>query len=141
MSPGEGRHKIARAWSRASGGTPGNMQNKYEPRRGGIMLCIELRRYMYFAPYLSHALCHPSTGVPVCLSVSPGFRRVSGYTAGLPYIAPRRGSDFGGHSSAGYPLQIAIWRVFRGSQIDSCGANTIGVLDFSPTFIIKACHQ
>ena len=37
------------------------------------MLCIELRRYMYFAPYLSYALCHPSTGVPVCLSVSPGF--------------------------------------------------------------------
>jgi len=26
-------------------------------------------------------------------------------------------------------------------QIGSCGENTIGVLDFSPTFIIKACHQ
>jgi len=36
------------------------------------MLCIELRRYMYFAPYLSHALCHPSTGVPVCLFRFPG---------------------------------------------------------------------
>ena len=26
-------------------------------------------------------------------------------------------------------------------QIGICGANAIGVLDFSPTFIIKACHQ
>jgi len=33
------------------------------------------------------------------------------------HISPlNRGSDFGGHSPAGYPLQIAIWRVFRGSQ-------------------------
>mgnify|MGYP003309814635 CR=1 FL=1 len=26
-------------------------------------------------------------------------------------------------------------------QIGSCGGNTIGVLDFSPTFIIKPYHQ
>ena len=37
------------------------------------MLRFELRHYMYLPLYLSHALCHPSTGVPVCLSVSPGF--------------------------------------------------------------------
>ena len=36
------------------------------------MLRFELRHYMYLPPYLSHALCHPSTGVPICLSVSPG---------------------------------------------------------------------
>ena len=36
------------------------------------MLRFELRHYMYLPLYLSHALCHPSTGVPVCLSVSPG---------------------------------------------------------------------
>ena len=47
----------------------------------------------------------------------PGVPPLCGYTAGLPYIAPRRGSDFGGHSPAGYPLQITIYRVFRDAQI------------------------
>jgi len=47
------------------------------------MLRFELRHYMYLPLYLSHALCHPSTGVPVCLSVSPGFRRSVSLTQAL----------------------------------------------------------
>ena len=40
------------------------------------MLRFELRHYMY-PPYLSHALCHPSTGVPVCLFRFPGVPPLS----------------------------------------------------------------
>ncbi|MBR4309898.1 MAG: hypothetical protein IKT79_02620, partial [Akkermansia sp.] len=40
--------------------------------------------------------------------------------------------------------QIAHWESLKTPgppQIGSCGGNTIGVLDFSPTFIIKPYHQ
>jgi len=38
QSPGEGRYRVARVWSRVSGGTPGKRTNKPEPRlRGDIM--------------------------------------------------------------------------------------------------------
>ena len=81
------------------------------------MLRIEFRRYMYFAPYLSHALCHPSTGVPVCLFRFPGVSPLTRLHRRATLYRPCRGSDFGGHSPVGYPLQIAIWRVFRGPPI------------------------
>ena len=132
------------------------------------MFRFELRHYMYLPPpYLNHALCHPSTGVPVCLSVSPGFpasaslRRDkpprSGSTAGLPYIAPT-----GTLISAGCcPFAIyGKWGEISLCSVKPCvrsvklctrwvssetsrhaplnvgfvGANTIGVLDFSPTY-------
>ena len=55
------------------------------------MLRFELRHYMYLLPYLSHALCHPSTGVPICLSVSPGFRRYAATPPGY-HISPLAGA-------------------------------------------------
>ena len=72
------------------------------------MLRFELRHYMYLPLYLSLALCHPSTGVPDCLFRFPGVLPQSGSTPGLPYIAPHRGSDFGGHSPAGYPYKLVV---------------------------------
>ena len=35
------------------------------------MLRFELRHYMYLPPYLSHALCHPSTGVLISACIRP----------------------------------------------------------------------
>ena len=90
FEPHQGRHRIARVWSRAAAEPREICKNNYEPRRGGIMLRFELRHYMY-PPYLSHALCHPSTGVPVCLSVSPGFRRCAAPHPGYP-ISPLTGA-------------------------------------------------
>ena len=70
------------------------------------MLRFELRHYMYLPPYLSHALCHPSTGVPDCLLRFPGVPPQSGSTTGLPYITPHRSSEFGGHTLAEYPYKL-----------------------------------
>jgi len=55
---------------------------------------------MYFAPIFKPRIMSPLTGFLFICSGSPGFRRSRGFTAGLPYTAPRRGSDFGGHSPA-----------------------------------------
>jgi len=73
------------------------------------MLRLELRLYMYLPTHIqaSHYVT-PQPGFRFVCYVSPGFpasaslRRdkppQSGSTTGLPYFAPRRGSDFGGHS-------------------------------------------
>ena len=63
-----------------------------------------------------------------------------------------RGSDFlfpiPGACAPGYVSVVLRTLEFRSlrshqltSQIAICGGNTIGVLDFSPTFIIKPHHQ
>ena len=69
-----------------------------------------------------------------------------GYPAGEcpPKSEPRRGAIYG--SPAVEPLTGAqkvgsLTLAEAPPQLPICGGNTIGVLDFSPTFIIKACHQ
>ena len=66
------------------------------------MLRFELRHYMYLPPIFKPRIMSPlnrGSGLLVCF---PGVPPQSGSTTGLPYIATHRGSEFGGHSPAGY---------------------------------------
>ena len=84
------------------------------------MLRFELRHNMYLPLYLSHALCHPSTGVPVCLSVSPGFRREAAPPPGY-HISPLAGALISaGIRPQGIPYKLPIGEFFEvpNSQIN-----------------------
>ncbi len=73
------------------------------------MLRFELRHYMYLPPIFKPRIMSPlNRGSGLFVPVPPGFRRYRGSTTGLPYIAPHRGSDFGGHSSAGLPHKLVV---------------------------------
>ena len=79
------------------------------------MLRFELRHYMYLPPIFKPRIMSPlnrGSGLFVRFPGVPPLTRLHRRAT----IYRRPGSDFGGHSSAGYPLQIAIWRVFRGPQ-------------------------
>ena len=64
QSPGEGRYRVARVWSRVSGGTPGKRTNKSEPRlRGDIMRGLNMGG-TYNALIQSATLCPPCGRMP-----------------------------------------------------------------------------
>ena len=94
MSPGEGRHTIARRWRPARGRTPGKDKNKIgTPARGDIMrgvnihvdfVMIQCTKNQNHTP-LSHPLCHPA------------IRRGSVNFYSIPPVPPLRGFTGGYH--------------------------------------------
>ena len=73
------------------------------------MLRLELRLYMYLPPHIeaSHYVT-PQPGFLFVGPVSPGFRRRAAPPPGYHMTPLNRGSDFGGHSPAGYLHKLVV---------------------------------
>ena len=94
LSPGKGRHTIARRWRPVRGRTPGKDKNKIgTPTRGDIMrgvnihadfVMIQCTKNKNLTP-LSHPLCHPA------------IRRGSVNFYSIPPVPPLRGFTGGYH--------------------------------------------
>ena len=70
------------------------------------MLCLELRRYMYFAPIFKPRIMSPLNRGSCLFVRFPGVPPLTRLHRRATIYRPRRGSDFGGHSPAGNPYKL-----------------------------------